>query len=119
MYNIHPMRFLAKALSGGARFLGHATSGARYLGKALPTVGKALGAAQAFSSNRAVQDLAGKVGIGPNVFSRVNSAIDTTQNAIGLLPGVARDVNSALSSAGQSLQPARRSIADLYRQANA
>lgn len=120
------MGFLGKALGTGLKFLGHAQRGAAFLGKALPHAAAGLQAAQRFTSNPAVQQAGAKLGLGPNVFARVNAIGDTTRNAIGLIPGLAnnaRDVaaglQTAVTDAGRSLAPARRSIADLYRQANA
>ncbi len=109
------MGFIGKALAAGAsKFIGRAVKASQFVGKSIPQISKGLAGAQRFASNSAVQKAGQAIGIGPNVFAKVGSALGTLNSAAQLAPSVANDARAALGS----LAPAKRSIADLYQAAN-
>lgn len=118
------MRFLGRVLAGSSRFLGHGMRTARYIGRALPAVASGISYGQTLLGNRAIQSAAERVGVDPSVFRAAHRIGDAAQGALALVPGIAsgardaaQNLHTAVTDAGRSLAPARRSLADLYRDA--
>lgn len=113
------MGFLGRALTQGAsKFIGRAVKASQFVGRAVPTISKGLQSAQRFAHNSAVQQAGQAIGIGPSVFNKVGAAIGHVNSAVNLAPSVVGDARAALTQAHHTLQPAKRSIAELYQQAN-
>ncbi len=109
--------FLGRAVGFGQKFLGRAVQGANFLGRALPHVQQAAAGAQRFASNQAVRDIGSRIGLNPQVLRTVGSVAGTIGSGAGMAPGIARDLLTAGRTADASLAGTKRSIADLYRQA--
>ncbi len=112
------MSFLGRALGLGQKFLGRAVQGANYIGRALPAIQQGAAGVQRFASNAAVRDISNRAGINPNVLRSVGGFASTIGSGAGMAPGIARDLLTAGRTADAQLTGAKRSIADLYRQAS-
>jgi hypothetical protein len=118
------MSFLARALGSGANFLAKASrfgSGAsRFLGKAMPVIGKSLDSAYSFSQNPLTQQIAGQV-LGQSGLNKLNRGINVGANLAGAAPGayanfqnLAGQARTTGSDALGILQGGQRSLASLY-----
>ncbi|KAG5184279.1 hypothetical protein JKP88DRAFT_289981 [Tribonema minus] len=108
------MSFLGRAMVMGSRFLGAAARGSRYIGRALPVVSRGLGTAAQLASNPLVQSAGRRVGIDPSVFRGLASGMTNVGNGLAMVPDAARSVAGAAAGVRAAVQPAKRSLADLY-----
>jgi hypothetical protein len=106
------MSFLGRMFSTGARYLSKAAPVASFLGRAAPSV---LSNISAFASNPLVNAAANRFGINPNVMRNIATGASNIGSGLSLVPGVAHDVKYAARSAMAAAEPAKASMAQLYR----
>jgi hypothetical protein len=109
------MSFLGRALSGSAKYLGKIQKAGVFLGKQLPKVAQASRGIQSLANNPSVKALSDRAGINPSVLRTIGQVSSTVGNAANLLPGTASDVRNIVGGAAAGT---KRSLADLYQQAN-
>lgn len=108
------MSFLARFASGATRFLSRSAPAISYLSRNAP---RAFATAAAVASNPVAQQVAQKIGVGPQVMRGLAAGANNVASAINLMPGAVRDMRAAAQGAMQAADPARRSLAELYRTA--
>ena len=109
------MGFLGQVFKGGSRFLGKATQGAAFLGRHSAKISTAAGHVSQFAGNSSVQAVASRIGVGPRALGAIQSGAGFVAGGHAALPGLRRDAAAVGNAIGQS----KRSIADLYKAANA
>lgn len=104
------MSFIGRALATGHRFIGQASKAARFIGQNLHHVQAGARAVSSFANNPQVAAMANKVGVAPGVMRTIGAVGNTVSNTAGLLPSAAHDIGAAANGA-------KRTLADLYHQA--
>ena len=108
------MGFLGQVFKGGQRFLGQAAKGAAYLGKNSAKISSAASSFSQLASNPAVQQAAQKIG-GSKALGALRTGSNFIAGGNAALPGLRDNAQMVGAALGQG----KRSIADLYRAANA
>jgi hypothetical protein len=103
------MSFLAKIGSAGARFLGGASRGARFLAGNVGNIQKGARALGSFANSSAVQKIGAQAGIKPSVFRQAGAIAGQVANN---LPG-------SLQAASEVASGAKRNLGQLYSAVNA
>jgi hypothetical protein len=114
------MGWLGNAASFAKRVLGHASRATTFLGKHLGNIQSAVKSVHSFVTNPDVQRIGRDVGIAPGVFTTTGQVASTVHNGLGLLPQLGNDLKTGFTTAMGQVQPStKRSLAELYSQANA
>eukprot|EP00953_Heterococcus_sp_UTEX-ZZ885_P004244 2788-Heterococcus_DN1.PRE.9 len=102
------MSFLGKLGSVGARFLGTASKGAKFLGANIGNIQRGARAVSSFANSAAVQKIGQQAGIKPSVFKQVGNISGQVANN---LPG-------SLQAASDAVSGTKRNIGALYSAVN-
>jgi hypothetical protein len=103
------MSFIGKLGSVGARFLGTASRGAKFLGANVGNIQRGARAVSSFANSAAVQKIGQQIGVKPNVFRQVGNVTGQVANN---LPG-------SLQAASDAVAGTKRNIGALYSAVNA
>lgn len=106
------MSWLGRVIGAGSRFLAKAAPVASYLARTAPS---ALNTVSRIASNPLVNQLATKIGVNPNVMRGISMGASNVGAGLNLVPGVVNDVRQGYQSAMAASDPARKSLAQLYR----
>lgn len=113
------MGWLGNAASFAKRVLGHASRATTFLGKHIGNIQSAVKSVHNFVNHPEVQKIGHDVGIAPGVFTTAGQVASTVHNGLGLLPQLGSDLKTGFTTAMGQVQPStKRSLADLYNQAN-